>query len=279
MGTGSFGRLRNFLVMMGFTSIESVARIERVNLSNSHLKSVELLYCTSICPTATQSELVWGTSGHGPIQTSISDSGSGLSRRLTGWPKCVIATPHPQNAALPYSLPVELLLSPAPRKLGFPSSSLKLRSHGATSSCDQKEPLGHLSQQILAVPTEGGNLKHMCARGSGTGHQPQHQCLYRTFLPTDSSISFYSITFPSYLTNKNDVMKAHNKGPFHSPCLLSAVCTTVDSSCFKISPPLATTTHISLGLLSAGDTSSPVSSQPRSPIPAPPPFRMATYAQ
>lgn len=28
MGTGSFGRLLNFLVMMGFTSIESVARME-----------------------------------------------------------------------------------------------------------------------------------------------------------------------------------------------------------------------------------------------------------
>lgn len=43
MGTGSFGRLRSFLVMMGFTSIESVARTEMgetIQLPRSQLESL-----------------------------------------------------------------------------------------------------------------------------------------------------------------------------------------------------------------------------------------------
>lgn len=51
MGTGSFGRLRNFLVMMGFTSIESVARMEGVSLSTCPWSQQGSLQHQNIHPT------------------------------------------------------------------------------------------------------------------------------------------------------------------------------------------------------------------------------------
>lgn len=66
--------------MMGFTSIESVARIEWVNLSDYHLKSVRIAVLYKYLPQSHPIRTVLlGTSGHGPSQTSISDFRGGLS--------------------------------------------------------------------------------------------------------------------------------------------------------------------------------------------------------
>lgn len=153
MGTGSFGRLRNFLVMMGFTSMESVARMERVKLSNCHLKSARI-HSRTISPRATPSELFHGGR---PIHAwPESDAGwlpRGLcSRDMEGWPK---RTPCSETAA-PLQLPTAAVAASLrlPGNQAFflfllfqikkPQSSRHLGLEGTSG----------LSQLIPALPTD-----------------------------------------------------------------------------------------------------------------------------
>lgn len=128
------------------------------------------------------------------------------------------------------------------------SSSLSFKE--ATESLKGTFGSSQMTQRVLPFPRRAGGLKPTCRGGSVRGQGPQGQQLYMrsSFINTNSS--FYLVTFCSYMTIKNDSMKAHNKSLLSF--FLTSLCSltlAADSPCLKTSPPPATATQISPSLL------------------------------
>ena len=107
MGTGSFGRLRNFLVMMGFTSMESTARMEQVKLSNCHLKAARV-HSRIVSPRATPPELLHDRRPVHAWPGSDADDFWGACARETL--KADPSTHPPHKRQPPCSFPLQLWL-------------------------------------------------------------------------------------------------------------------------------------------------------------------------
>lgn len=155
MGTGSFGRLRNFLVMMGFTSIESVARMEWVNLSNSNLKSARICSVRISAPEPPNQKCfigdVWST--HGPSQTPYQTFERSVLRRLR--PADLRAHPSLRHSpALQPPTAATAGISLAPWKLEIFLSLPQIKRPQSSRLLGSEGTFG--SSLIPAVPTESG---------------------------------------------------------------------------------------------------------------------------